>query len=103
MSKATLVNMLGRILAVEMHHKGVAVGLVHPGVVKTDMLNQLKTATDILDKSMWEILDPISIDVDESAKGILKRLQQLTMENSGTYWDVVDHSGSPYDEKTQQG
>ncbi|KDN51288.1 hypothetical protein RSAG8_00917, partial [Rhizoctonia solani AG-8 WAC10335] len=68
-SKAGL-NMLGRKLAHELEPSGVAVGLLHPGWVQTDMggPNALTTPED-------------------SVRGMLQVIENLNISNSGGFWD----------------
>lgn len=68
MSK-TAVNMAGVSLAHDLKGDGVAVMLVHPGFVRTEMTggNGMITA-------------------EESAAGILARIDGLTLEKTGTFW-----------------
>lgn len=68
MSKAAL-NMLGRSLSVDLAPRGVAVAIIHPGFVRTDMTSQRGL-----------------IDADTSARGILDRMDQLGLGNTGTFW-----------------
>ncbi|MCB1582004.1 MAG: SDR family oxidoreductase [Xanthomonadales bacterium] len=68
MSKAA-VNMAGTSLAVDLKPKGIAVGLLHPGYVKTDMTGHQGF-----------------VDTTHSAKGLLARIDELTMENTGGFW-----------------
>ena len=68
MSKAA-VNMAGRSLALDLKEDGIAVGLLHPGFVRTDM-----TRGNGL------------IDADESASGLLERFDALTLNNTGSFW-----------------
>ena len=68
MSKAA-VNMAGTSLAVDLKPKGIAVALLHPGYVRTDM-----TGGNGL------------VDTSHSAKGLLARIDELNLENSGTFW-----------------
>ncbi len=68
MSKAA-VNMAGTSLAVDLKPKGIAVGLLHPGYVKTDMTGHQGF-----------------VDTTHSAKGLLARIDELSMENSGGFW-----------------
>ena len=68
MSKAA-VNMAGTSLAVDLKPKGIAVGLLHPGYVKTDMTGGQGY-----------------VNTAHSAKGLLDRIDQLNLENSGTFW-----------------
>lgn len=68
MSKAAL-NMAGRSLAVDLGPRGIAVAILHPGWVKTDM-----TGGSGL------------IDAETSAAGLIERLDELNTETSGTFW-----------------
>ncbi|MFK7888944.1 MAG: SDR family oxidoreductase [Gammaproteobacteria bacterium] len=63
------VNMVGRSLAVDLAEQGVAVALIHPGYVRTDM-----TGGNGL------------IDTDESAAGICKVIDNMSVKNSGSFW-----------------
>lgn len=67
MSKAAL-NMATVSLAHDLKEKGIAVAMVHPGYVKTQMTG-----------NSGDMLPP------EAAEGILKRLSELTLETSGTF------------------
>lgn len=68
MSK-TAVNMAGVSLAHDLKDDGVAVMLVHPGFVRTEMTGG---------NGM--------IDAQDSAAGILARIDGLTLEKTGTFW-----------------
>ena len=68
MSKCAL-NMAGASLAVDLRPRGIAVGLLHPGFVRTEM-----TGGNGL------------IDAPESAAGLLARIDELTIESSGGFW-----------------
>ncbi len=61
--------MAGKSLALDLADSGVAVVLLHPGWVRTDM-----TAHNGL------------IDTDESVAGMLARIDGLTLAQSGTFW-----------------
>ena len=67
MSKAA-VNMAGRSLAHDLKEAGVAVVLLHPGFVRTDMTGH------------QGLIDP-----PESAAGLIARIDELTLETSGTF------------------
>jgi NAD(P)-dependent dehydrogenase (short-subunit alcohol dehydrogenase family) len=67
-SKAAL-NKFMRLAALELRREGVAIGLIHPGWVQTDM-----GGSDAL-------LTPIT-----SATGIVKVIDQLDLENAGNFW-----------------
>jgi NAD(P)-dependent dehydrogenase (short-subunit alcohol dehydrogenase family) len=68
MSKAAL-NMAGRSLARDLESAGVAVIILHPGFVRTRMTGQQGN------------LDPA-----ESARGLLERIDQLTLATTGSFW-----------------
>lgn len=74
-SKAAALN-LGRNLATDLRHIGIAVGIYHPGWVKTDM------GTDAAD-----------ISVDESAEGLAQRFAELDIATTGCFrtWDGRTH------------
>lgn len=62
------VNAVGRSLAVDLAPEGIAVLLVHPGWVRTAM-----TGNSGL------------VDADEAAAGVLKRIDELTVETTGRF------------------
>lgn len=64
----TAVNMIGTNLMHELKPRGIAVALLHPGLVATDMT------------------DKTGIPPEESARGLIDRIDELTLENSGTFW-----------------
>ena len=67
MSKAA-VNMAGKNLAIELADRGIAVMLLHPGLVATEMTGG------------------VGIDAEESVAGLINRIDNLTLENSGSFW-----------------
>lgn len=68
MSKAA-VNMAAVSLSHDLRGKGIAVGLLHPGWVKTDMTGGTG-----------------HIDAETSARGLLARVDALSLERSGGFW-----------------
>ena len=68
MSKAA-VNMAGVSLAQDLSPKGIAVYLLHPGYVRTDMTGGNGF-----------------IDPAESAEGLVARMYELSIEQSGSFW-----------------
>jgi NAD(P)-dependent dehydrogenase (short-subunit alcohol dehydrogenase family) len=69
MSKVAL-SMAGKSLSLDLKPRGIAVGILHPGLVQTPM-------TDFV---------PSGITPEESVQGILARIGELTLENTGTFW-----------------
>ena len=67
MSKAA-VNAAGRSLAHDLHSKGIAVQLLHPGFVKTDMTGGNGNVT-----------------ADVSAADLIRRIDELDLESTGTF------------------
>jgi len=67
MSKAA-VNMAGVSLAHDLRSRDIAVAILHPGMVQTDMTGHA------------------GIPVDVSAHGLVDRIDELSMSNSGTFW-----------------
>lgn len=68
MSKAAL-NMAGKSLAVDLKPAGVAVAILHPGMVRTDMTGTHGQVAPL-----------------DAAQGLLARLDELTLETSGGFW-----------------
>ena len=64
----TAVNMIGKCLSLDFKDKGIAVALLHPGYVRTDM-----TGGNGL------------IEVDESAHGLIMQMDKLCIESSGIF------------------
>jgi len=67
-SKAAL-NALGRSLAIDLKERGIAVAQLHPGYVKTRMVN------------FGGLITP-----EESVLGLTERIANLNLENSGSFW-----------------
>lgn len=68
MSKAAM-NAMGVSLARDLKSRGIAVALLHPGYVRTDMTAGAG-----------------NVDPAEAARGLLARIDDLTLENTGTFW-----------------
>lgn len=66
-SKAAALN-LGRNLAVDLAQRNIAVGIYHPGWVRTDMGG-----------------DQASIDTESAATGLLQRFEALSMDTTGCF------------------
>ena len=69
MSKAALC-MAGKSLSIDLKPRGIAVALLHPGLVSTRMTGFTSQG----------------ISTEESAKGLIERIDALTIENSGSFW-----------------
>jgi NAD(P)-dependent dehydrogenase (short-subunit alcohol dehydrogenase family) len=69
MSKVAL-NMAGTSLAIDLKPRGIAVAILHPGLVRTRMIN----------------FNPQGISPEESVHGLLARIDALNLENSGSFW-----------------
>jgi NAD(P)-dependent dehydrogenase (short-subunit alcohol dehydrogenase family) len=74
-SKAAVLN-IGMTVAADLKPEGIAVGIYHPGWVRTDMGG-----------------DHADIGVDESASGLLTCLDALSLDQSGGFfnWDGRPH------------
>ena len=70
----TAVNMVGMNLHHDLSPKGVAVALLHPGYVATDMTGGGGGS-------------PV-----ESASGLIARLDELNLDNSGSFWHAEGYS-----------
>ena len=72
-SKAA-VNMIGTNLMHELHPRSIAVGLLHPGLVATDMTGGSGVAPA------------------DAARGLIERIDELSMENSGGFWHAEGYT-----------
>lgn len=66
-SKAA-VNIIGVSLARDLEPRGIAVALLHPGMVATDMTGGQ------------------GVEVGTAASGLIQRVDELSMETSGGFW-----------------
>lgn len=64
----TAVNQVGTNLKIDLEPRGIAVALLHPGLVATDMTG-------------GQGIDPVV-----SAEGLIQRIEELNIENSGGFW-----------------
>ena len=69
MSKSALC-MAGKSLAVDLKSKGISVAILHPGLVSTRMTGFTSNG----------------IQPQESVKGLIERIDELTLDNTGTFW-----------------
>ena len=70
----TAVNMIGTNLMHELKPHGVAVALLHPGLVATDMTGGN------------------GIDAVDSARGLIERIDDLTLASSGGFWHAEGYA-----------
>ncbi len=68
-SKVAL-SMAGKSLSHDLKPKGIAVGILHPGLVSTRMTGFTESG----------------ITPEQSVKGLLARIDELNLENTGTFW-----------------
>ena len=64
----TAVNQIGTNLKIDLLPRGIAVALLHPGLVATDMTG-------------GQGIDPVV-----SAQGLIERIAELNLEKSGGFW-----------------
>jgi NAD(P)-dependent dehydrogenase (short-subunit alcohol dehydrogenase family) len=69
LSKVAL-SMAGKSLAIDLQPQGIAVAILHPGLVSTRMTN----------------FSSGGITPETSVKGLLDRIDQLSLDNTGTFW-----------------
>lgn len=72
-SKAA-VNMIGTNLKHELLPRGIAVAILHPGLVATDMTGGSGIAPA------------------DSARGLIERVDELTLENTGGFWHAEGYT-----------
>jgi len=67
-SKAAL-NMVGKTLAVDLKEEGIAVAILHPGYVATDMVGNVG-----------------DISPQVAAERLVQRIEELNLSNTGSFW-----------------
>ncbi len=70
----TAVNQIGTNLRHELLPRGIAVALLHPGLVATEMTGGQ------------------GIDPGESARGLIQRIDELNLGNSGGFWHAEGYA-----------
>ncbi|EGO30094.1 oxidoreductase [Serpula lacrymans var. lacrymans S7.9] len=76
-SKAA-ANMVGKLLAHDLYHKDITVVMIHPGFMKTDMTKNV--GFDQFYESGG------AVEPSEAAISTIDFIEQLTHENTGTFW-----------------
>lgn len=66
----TALSMAGKSLSHDLKPNGIAVAILHPGLVSTGMTN----------------FNDSGISPAESVKGLLARIDELTLKTTGTFW-----------------
>lgn len=69
----TAVNQIGTNLAHDLKPRGIAVALLHPGLVATDMTGGN------------------GIEPSQAARGLIERIDELTLESTGGFWHAEGH------------
>ncbi|WP_395341730.1 SDR family oxidoreductase [Ningiella sp. W23] len=64
----TAVNMLGKCLSIDLKDNGVAVALLHPGYVRTEMTGNNG-----------------HIEADEAARGLIAQMNELSLNSTGIF------------------
>ena len=72
------VNMIGKSLAKDLEDRGIAVALLHPGMVATDMTGGN------------------GIDAEVSARGLIERIDALSIATSGHFWHGPEGNELPW-------
>ena len=65
----TAVNSVGKSLSVDLEPKGIAVAILHPGFVRTEMTHGQG-----------------EINPDQAARGLIKVLDKLNISSTGRFW-----------------
>ncbi|KAA8646449.1 oxidoreductase, short chain dehydrogenase/reductase family superfamily [Aspergillus tanneri] len=76
-SKAAL-NMVGKLLSLDLKEKRIAVGLVHPGFMRTEMTRSVG-----FDK-YWD--DGGAVTPDEAAESLASFIEDFDLSMTGEYW-----------------
>lgn len=76
-SKAAL-NMVGKLLSLDLKEDGVVVSVVHPGFMRTEMTKGVG-----FDK-FWD--DGGAVHPDEAAKSLMEWAEKLDISKTGEYW-----------------
>ena len=74
MSKAAL-NAAGKSLALDLQQRGIAVAILHPGMVSTRMINFQG-----------------DVEPKDAAIGLAHRIEELNLKNSGSFWHANGES-----------
>ncbi|KAF5019219.1 hypothetical protein F66182_8778 [Fusarium sp. NRRL 66182] len=99
-SKAAL-NMVGRLLSLDLKDQGVIVSIVHPGFMRTDMTKGVgfdkfwdegggeSARIPPIDGAMWlltNVCDGLAVAPDEAATSLIQWTDKLDINKTGEYW-----------------
>lgn len=76
-SKAAL-NMVGKLLSLDLRDKGIIVSIVHPGFMRTDMTKGVGF------DQFWD--SGGAVTPDEAAQSLIEWVAKLDMSKTGQYW-----------------
>ncbi|CZR63855.1 probable oxidoreductase, short chain dehydrogenase/reductase family superfamily [Phialocephala subalpina] len=74
----TALNMVGKLLSLDLKDEGVIISIVHPGFMRTEMTKGVG-----FDK-YWD--DGGAVTPDEAAKSLIEWTEKLDISKSGQYW-----------------
>lgn len=74
----TALNMVGKLLSLDLKDKGISVGIVHPGFMRTEMTKGVG-----FDK-YWD--QGGAVTPDESAKSLIDFIDDFDISKTGEYW-----------------
>ena len=66
--------MIGMTLARDLANRGIAVALLHPGMVATEMTGGQ------------------GIDPQDSARGLIQRIDELDIDKTGSFWHAEGYA-----------
>ena len=93
-SKAAL-NMVGKLLSLDLKEKGVVVSIVHPGFMRTEMTKGVGFdkfwdeggGELVICSFLFYFTDPhLAVTPDEAAKSLIEWTEQLDISKTGQYW-----------------
>ncbi|OJJ44410.1 hypothetical protein ASPZODRAFT_135233 [Penicilliopsis zonata CBS 506.65] len=76
-SKAAL-NMVGKLLSLDLKDRGIAVGLVHPGFMRTEMTRSVGF------DQYWD--DGGAVTPDQAAESLASFIEEFDISKTGQYW-----------------
>jgi len=94
-SKSAL-NMVGKLLSLDLKEKGVVISIVHPGFMRTEMTKGVgfdkywddgggEFSPKDLGES-WLTMSDLAVTPDEAAKSLIEWTEKLDISKTGQYW-----------------